>query len=77
MGYTMTIESPEKARFIAFCIEYYRHRHGGDGEQIFDLFTRFGVVQFLLDHFDVEHCLDPDQITDDIEQIIRRGEAAA
>lgn len=64
----------EIARFVAFCIECYKRRHGGDGEETFDLFSRTGVISFLSDHFDVEHCLDPDRITDDIEQIVQRKE---
>lgn len=67
----------EIARFVAFCIECYKRRHGGDGEQTFDLFSRTGVIGFLSEYFDVEHCLDPEQITDDIDRIVSREEAKA
>lgn len=66
----------EIARFVAFCIECYKRRHGGNGEETFDLFSRTGVISFLSDCFDVEHCLDPDQITDDIDKIVQRKEVA-
>ena len=67
----------EIARFVAFCIEQYKRRHGGDGKSAYDLFAEGGVLDFLTRHFDVEHCLDPEQIVDDIDQIIacRRQEA--
>lgn len=62
----------EITRFVAFCIEQYKHRRGGDGESVYDLFAQTGVLRFLVDFFDVEHCLDGDQIIDDVEKIIAR-----
>lgn len=63
----------EKLRFVAFCIEQYKHRRGGDGESVYDLFASSGALRFLMDFFDVEHCLDADQVLDDIEKIIARS----
>ena len=65
-------ESPEVLKFIAFCIEQYKCRHGGDGESVYSLFDRCGVLRFLSVNFVIEHCLDSEQIVDDIDQIINR-----
>ena len=70
-------ESPEVLKFIAFCIEQYKCRHGGDGESVYSLFDRCGVLRFLSVNFSIEHCLDPEQIVDDIDQIIDRTRKGA
>ena len=64
----------EITRFVAFCIELYKHRHGGDGESVYDLFAQTGVGGFRVDFFDVEPCLGGDQMGDDVERIIARGQ---
>jgi len=65
----------EITRFVAFCIEQYKLRHGGDSEHVYDRLLEAGVLRFLCEHFDVEHCLDPDQIIDDVDQIVARASA--
>lgn len=62
----------EIARFVAFCIERHKLRHGGDCETAFGIFERSGALRFLAENFDVEHCLDPEQISDDVDAIIAR-----
>jgi len=65
----------EITRFVAFCIEQYKLRHGGDCEHVYDRLFAAGGLRFLCEHFDVEHCLDPDQIIDDVDQIVARASA--
>ncbi len=65
-------ESPEVLKFIAFCIEQYKCRHDGDGESVYSLFDRCGILRFLSENFAIEHCLDSEQIVDDLDQIVSR-----
>lgn len=71
------LKEEEVTRFVAFCIEQYKHRHGGSGESVYHIFQASGVLRFLVDFFDVEHCLDVDQILDDVEKIIARYKVEA
>jgi len=67
----------EITRFVAFCIEQYKRRHGGDCESAYDCLSNAGALRFLADNFNVEHCLDPDMIVDDIDRIISRSRQEA
>lgn len=60
------------ARFVSFCVEQFKHRHGGDGRGVGELFLQNGIFGFLSANFEIEHCLDANQILDDIDSILRR-----
>lgn len=59
-------------KFLSFCVEQFKHRHGGSGLSVGQLFAGNDIFRFLSDNFDVEHCLDAAQILDDIDMILRR-----
>lgn len=43
----MDKKDKDKALFVAFCIEEYGAAKAMTGEQVFDLFSRYGVVDYL------------------------------
>lgn len=67
MGYEERV-----TRFLSFCVEQFKHRHGGSGLSVGRLFSENGIFHFLSANFDVEHSLDVHQVLDDIELILRR-----
>ena len=64
-------------RFLAFCVERFKLRHGLDGLTVGVSFAANGIFKFLSDNFEVEHGLDAEQIVDDIDIIMRRKGALA
>ena len=63
-------DSEEKLRFVSFCIEEYKVRHGMTGGEVVKLFEKYGVTDYLMDGFDVLHTLGRNMILDDIEGFI-------
>ena len=43
------------ALFVAFCIEEYGAAKGMSGEQVLDLFSKYGLVDYLSEFYDVLH----------------------
>ena len=63
-------ENEAKLAFASFCIEEYKTLHGLDGAEVAARFEKFGVIDHLLEHFEVLHTLDRSAIMDDIERFI-------
>lgn len=72
MGYQEKV-----TRFVSFCVEQFKHRHGGSGLGVGELFLKNGIFRFLSLNYEIEHCLDADQILDDIDRILMRKGALA
>ena len=43
------------ALFVSFCIEEYGAAKGLSGEQVLDLFSRYGVTEYLCQYFEPLH----------------------
>jgi len=56
--------------FVSFCIEEYKTRCGTDGGRTADLFERFAVLDYLVEHYEVLHSLGREAILADIERFI-------
>ena len=41
--------------FVSFCIEEYGAAKGMSGEQALDLFSKYGLVDYLSEYYDVLH----------------------
>lgn len=62
---------PEKVlAFVSFCIEEYKSQRRASGREVADLFEKFGVTDYLLEHYDILHSLSRGAILDDIAQFI-------
>ena len=48
-------ESEKKLAFVSFCIEEYKTLHGMDGRSVADLFEKYGVTDYLLEHYAILH----------------------
>ncbi len=70
-------ESEKKLAFVSFCIEEYKTLHGMDGRSVADLFEKYGVTDYLLEHYAILHSFSREAILNDIDHFmnIRRNEA--
>lgn len=53
--------------FIVFCIEIYKEKYNMSGEETYDLFSKYGVLDYLNEGFDVLHTEGEGWLMDDIK----------
>lgn len=58
------------ALFVAFCIEEYGAAKGMTGEQVLDLFSRYGVIDYLSSCFEPLHTQGRQWLIEEIEEFI-------
>ena len=63
-------ESEKKLVFVSFCIEEYKTLHGMDGRSVADLFEKYGVTDYLLEHYSVLHSFGREAILNDIDHFL-------
>ena len=66
----MNRKQQDIAYFISFCIEHYKHAKNMSGEAVMTLFSRYGVLEYLQEFFDVLHTQSHQWILADIEEFI-------
>ena len=68
----------EIALFVAFCIEEYGASKGITGEQALDLFSQYGVTDYLNELYDTLHTQGRQWLIEDIDEFIdiRKGKEA-
>lgn len=66
------------ALFVAFCIEEYGASKGMTGEQTLDLFSQYGVTDYLSRFYDTLHTQGRQWLIEDIDEFIdtRKGKGA-
>ena len=66
------------ALFVAFCIEEYGAAKGISGEQVLDLFSKYGLVDYLSEFYDVLHTQGRQWLREEIDEYIeiRRNKEA-
>lgn len=60
----------EKLTFVSFCIEEYKTLNSLNGAAVAERFEKYGVTDYLLEHFEVLHTLGKAAIMDDISRFI-------
>lgn len=58
------------ALFVAFCIEEYRVAKGRTGEQVVDLFAKYGVTDYLCRCFEPLHTQGRQWLIAEIDEFI-------
>lgn len=58
------------ALFVSFCIEEYGAAKGVSGTQVLDLFSEYGVVDYLCKCFEVLHTQGGQWLIDEIDEFI-------
>ena len=66
------------ALFVAFCIEEYGAAKGVSGEQVLDLFSKYGLVDYLSEFYDVLHTQGRQWLIEEVDEYIeiRRNKEA-
>ena len=67
---TMSKEEKDIALFVAFCIEEYGAAKGMSGEQVLDLFSKYGLVDYLSEFYDVLHTQGRQWLIGEIDEYI-------
>ena len=73
----MDKQNIDRAYFISFCIEQYKLAKGLTGEESMRELNRYGVLEYLEEHFEVLHTQSRQWLLADIEEFmnIRKREA--
>ena len=58
------------AYFLSFCIEQYKNKHRLSGSEAMDVLDRYGVLEYLADHYEMLHTQSRQWILEDIEEFI-------
>ena len=74
----MSKEEKDIALFVAFCIEEYGAAKGMSGEQVLDLFSKYGLVDYLSESYNVLHTQGCQWLIEEIDEYIeiRRNKEA-
>lgn len=62
----------DKTYFVAFCIEQYKAANNMDGADVADLFTKYGVADYLYENYDVLHSQSRQWLLEEINDLIRK-----
>lgn len=66
----MSKEEKDIVLFVAFCIEEYGAAKGMSGEQVLDLFSKYGLVDYLSESYDVLHTQGRQWLIEEIDEYI-------
>ena len=66
----MNKKDKDIALFVAFCIEEYGADKGMNGEQVLDLFSRYGVTDYLSKCFEPLHTQSRQWLIAEIDEFI-------
>lgn len=66
----MSREDKEIALFVAFCIEEYGSAKSMTGEQVLDLFSQYGVTDYLSKFYDILHTQGRQWLIEEIDEFI-------
>ena len=66
----MSKEEKDIALFVVFCIEEYGAAKGMSGEQVLDLFSKYGLVDYLSEFYDVLHTQGRQWLIEEIDEYI-------
>ena len=74
----MSKKDKDIALFVAFCIEEYGAAKGMTGEQALDLFSQYGVTDYLSEFYDTLHTQGRQWLIEEIDEFIniRKGKEA-
>lgn len=68
----------QQGNFVVFCAEQYKMARGMTGKDLAELFTRYGIWDYLYSCFEALHTTGTKYIINDIDQYIQeRGDDLA
>ena len=64
----------EQGRFLVYCIEIYKLAKQKTGRQVFELFERYGVIDYIMECYGALHTTGEEYIVDDLDRFIAARE---
>ena len=64
----------DEAEFISFCIEAYKMKLGVSGAKVAEYFDEMGLLDFLLENYDLLHTLGKEQLIDEMKRFLDKRE---
>ena len=61
-----------KAEFLSFAIEAYKNKLGVSGAKVAEYFEETGILDFLLENYDLLHTIGKEQLLSEIERFLTR-----
>ncbi len=65
----------KEMEFTVFCLENYKVHKSMTGKQVVELFTRYGVFDYLREFYDVLHTTGHNYINNDIDIYLKSRNA--
>ncbi len=66
-----------EGEFLVYCIEIYKRAKHASGRQIYSLFERYGVIDYIRECYGALHVTGDAYIIQDIDRFIINRKAAA
>lgn len=57
--------------FIVFCLEIYKSENGLTGKETYDLFEKYGLLEYLEEGYDVLHTQGDGWLMNDIDEYLK------
>lgn len=67
----MSKHDQDIAYFLSFCIEQYKADKGISGSESAEILARYGVLDYLADHYEVLHTQSRQWLLEDIDDFIK------
>ena len=62
----------DTSMFVAFCIEQYKHAKSLSGDQAAEELKRYGVLDYLSEHYEVLHTQSHHWLLEEIDEFITK-----
>jgi len=59
--------------YMVICINDFAERFSMDAKTAYRFLARFGGMDFLLEHYEIEHTLSLDEVMEDLEIVCRQN----
>lgn len=56
--------------FISFCIEQYKNAKAIDGAEAMEIFSKYGLLEYLEEHYKILHTQNHHWILEDIDKFL-------
>ena len=67
----MNKKNQDISYFLSFCIEQYMNEKKLVQDEVMDLFSEYGVLDYLMEHFEILHTQSRQWIIEDIDEFIQ------
>lgn len=57
--------------FIVFCIEVFKEKTGLTGEEVYEIFDKYGVLKYLYEGYDMLHTQGDGWLMEDIKEFLK------